>query len=728
MKKKRNIWSNNNGSTIIIVIVCIAFISIISTLLLTLTVNNFQMKAINRKAKSNFYTAESAFDEIKAGLEEVAADELENAYKEVMKQYISKTKEEKKQIFAKTFINGFADSFVQTMDGVVDPTKYNVETIEDYITNGRTDLEIPSGRNLMVKDANLSNPSFLTLKNIKISYTDGNNYKTTLSSDITIKTPVMNFTTGSMLAPAFTEYSLLADNMILLDAAQNVELRGNVYAGQGGIFLNNLSSLLMNKGTNIITKGDIKVAERSTLNIQDNPNVWARNIATEKGTDTENPTIINMDGTIYVADDFMLNAKNSEVTLTGEYYGYNYLANKSLPPTEINTPENSSAMIINGIKSNLDLSGLNNLFIAGRAYLDPTSRGNQSSKEQGKVQTGESLAIKGNQYAYLVPNEYMWSEGNPVTLDQYNSRGDGVPEVNYNKTLSTPFPIKLTDYVDGYSKIFYQLAGEQDFVYYYLKFKSEQKANEYMQKYYEVNNSESSIGIVDKRIKSYAKNIKLNSNLNSIISSGNLFTFSTNTGKSSLISNNVNPDSSGLEQIAMNLVSRYDSMKNELVEVPTGEPFDETSMFNSIANKHKIIEDGIASEYENGVKRVLIDQDYVVYIVDNAGSTPFVIQNETSMPHGGRQGIVIATGSIDVREDYTGFILSGENISLKPGVKVTASSNVVSLVLSKNHPDVNCYLKENVSSHFMNSSVDTDNTKVIVSDLIVFDNWKKNED
>lgn len=723
---KKNIIDDNRGSSMVLVIVCIGFISILGTILMGMSLNGLQMKDIERKSKVNFYTAETALDEIKAGLQEVVAAQLEEAYNQVIKQYLKKSQTEKRQIFTRAFIEGMTETLAEVTAGVPNLERYSISKIENCITNSAASLMTPAGENLFEKDSNIIEPEFLTLKNIKITYTDANHYQTTISTDITIKTPSVNFTTGPQMSLSFLEYGLIADNTVFLDSATNVKIHGNVYAGEGGLDLNYGSDLLIESATNIVTRGDISVAERSKLTVSDTPKVWAKNIATKKGTDTDLTTSIYIDGKCYVADDLMLNAKNSQVTLNGEYYGYNYLSSKIANPEDKYSPENSSAIIINGLNSNLDLTGVNNLFIAGRAYLDPSSRGNQSTEVQGKVLTGESLAVKGNQYAYMVPSQYLWCETNPVPLSKYNEKPSDVAEVDYNKTLDNPFPVDLRDYVDGYSKIFYQVTGAQDFVYYYLKFKSEEKANEYMQKYYEVYNSAGTTGIIDNQVKRYAKSIKINDSLGSIISAGNLFTFNTTTKTSSMFPGNINPDGDSLKEIAAILAGRYDSMKKELTETPTGQAVDENSLFNTLIKKETIEEDNIRDNYTDGVKTVIVDE-YVVHIVDNRGKSPFVITGNSLLPRSGQYGIVIATGDIHVRTDFHGLILSAENIKLTTGVNVFSSKDLVSTILSKNNMEINRYFRDFIINHYQTGTGSGKKARVKISDLIVFDHWKKNE-
>lgn len=739
-RKHQKFLQDNSGATIIIVVLCIAFVSILGSVLLSATATNLQMKKIDQRSKHNFYETESAFDEIKTGLEELVASALEEAYIRVMENYITYSKEQKKQLFSKTFI----DEMAEQLGGSSDAFFYNTSELSNFIKQSPAQLKVAEGKNLLLKDTfDPSMPQFITLKNVTVSYTDHNNYKTSISSDIVINTPNLDFDDIKMTErvhfPVFPDYSLISDQGISLDAAMNVKVEGNLYAGVDGIYLNHGSSLYLSGGRDIITRGDIQVAERSMLKISDYPSIWAKNMATLKGSNTASPTIIDIEGKCYIADDLMLNAKYSDVTIRGEYYGYSYRAAKGgLSEDELQSAENSSAVIINGSNSKLNLEGTDTLLISGRAYLDPTSRGNESGLDQGKVFTGESLAVKGNQYAYLVPSEYLWSGSNPVTAAEYSSKPAGVAEVDYSK-LPADASLDLRDYVDGYSKIFYQ-SGTQNLIYYYLKFKSEEKANEYLQDYYALMNPEGAIGIIDNRIKSYASSIKVKSPLNSILSSGNVFTFLSDTGKSSLIPNSINPDPNpdgssnsvlqAMEELTFDLATRYDHIKQHLKDGKTGAAYHPDSVFQSLVNVENIDWDSRHdSQFVSGVKRVTVGTDYVVYIVNNTGKAAFDIPDEEGLPNRGRKGMVIATGSVRVSGRYTGLILSGDQIILNSGAEIEASAALIEALLNIGNPNVNRYLRgyEDRIDDGDKEEEPSGSSKVILSNLVVYDNWEKNE-
>ncbi|MDF2804345.1 MAG: hypothetical protein K0S61_4250, partial [Anaerocolumna sp.] len=368
MSRLRSLNRNNNGSTLILIVICIAFVSILGTLLLSLTVSNLQMKSIDHKSKSNFYNAETALDEIKAGIGEETAAALETAYKSIMEQFItpefnSLSNDDKKARFTNKYLDALNNSLKESLN------VYNMNKLLNYVTNENVIFETTPGSNQLLVD---TNKKTITLKNIKISYTDDEQYKTTIATDIIISTPTMSFQTGSDTLPTYSDYSLIADNSIKLDAATAVEARGNVYAGINGINLDNASSFSLRNTDKIVTRGDISVGERSSFNVIGNSKLWAMNLATVKGANTGLTTDINIDSNCYIGDDLMLNAVNSRVNIKGEYYGYSYAAGKSTETTVTgNNPSFSSAIIINGSNAIMDMSTSNYLFLSGRAYLDP---------------------------------------------------------------------------------------------------------------------------------------------------------------------------------------------------------------------------------------------------------------------------------------------------------------------------------------------------------------------
>ena len=56
--------TDNKGSALVVVIIAMAFIGILASVLMYMSLLNYQMKVNNLKAKDNFYSAETVLDEI----------------------------------------------------------------------------------------------------------------------------------------------------------------------------------------------------------------------------------------------------------------------------------------------------------------------------------------------------------------------------------------------------------------------------------------------------------------------------------------------------------------------------------------------------------------------------------------------------------------------------------------------------------------------------------------
>lgn len=731
MSKQKSHKLNNRGTTLVLVVICGAYLTLLCSVLLTVTLSNREMKMVEQKSNESFYTAETALEEIKTGLGNLTAAALENAYLEVMEEYVGRTDTEKRKLFATTFINELEASLCTSPGS----GRYRSELLESMISEPSVVLLTLPGENLLEKDlADPEEPKHLLLKNVKISFTDPEQYRTVITTDIEINTPRSVISSSSGDSNSFSDYCLIADHGISLQTAVGVEAEGGIYSGEGGISLDNSSTLHIGNAENVVTRGDIGVRERSALRIDGNPMVWARNILTRKGSDTTEETSILINGRCYVADDLTLNAGSSRVTLTGEYYGYSYGAYCTPAPENPLSAGNSSAVLVNGRNSVLDLSALTTLMVAGRAYIDPTL----DSSTTADVYTGEAVSVRENEYAYLVPAEFLWCGVNPVPYEvyqAYHAVPQTEPEVNYDKVLSTPYPIRITDYADGFLNLFYEFTGGQKYVYYYIKFQSEALANDYMQKYYEVYQNGGGSGIIDfnSQMERSVGGILTNGAPGSIISAGNLFTYN-GTDLSNLLPNTIEmaPDAEGnlsgsllaLEQVAKQLVSRYTSLQTSLEPVPGRVVYDTSSLFRSIINTENLLAD------ISGVTTVTIGEN-VVYLVNNEVGTPsefeFILPTEGSLPHNGRQGIIIATGNVRVSGEYTGLILAGKDILLNGGASVKASEVVVRSILNAADPGVNRYFRAyETGAPAGGTGNSLENMKI--SELICFNNWTKNEE
>lgn len=305
--------------------------------------------------------------------------------------------------------------------------------------------------------------SSMALRNICIEFVDGNGYLSIINTDIAIDVPKLHFTQAGTIDRLYP-YVLIGGTGIKSENASAVIINGSIYGGagasedEGGIRIGDASQVTINDASYVISGGDIvagsspdnyRTKQGANLIIRDRneegkgfrTNIYAQGLAVN-GSD------MNLNGRMYIANDLILSGKGSYVTLAGHYYGYGgtnestrsdtvekkdedgktVLDESGNAVTEeqiVNPADTSSAIIINGKDSGVDLIGLNTLLLAGRAYV---SLPQESETDNGlpHILMGESISVKSNQIAYLVPPECVGTlDGktvigqNPVSFDTW---------------------------------------------------------------------------------------------------------------------------------------------------------------------------------------------------------------------------------------------------------------------------------------------------------------------
>ena len=87
LSRRHKMKLNNSGSTLMIVMVAVALISVLATVLMAMSYMNYNMKVTEMNSKKNFYTAEVVLDQINVGLQKEISDSLEDAYVRSMQRY-----------------------------------------------------------------------------------------------------------------------------------------------------------------------------------------------------------------------------------------------------------------------------------------------------------------------------------------------------------------------------------------------------------------------------------------------------------------------------------------------------------------------------------------------------------------------------------------------------------------------------------------------------------------
>lgn len=538
---------NNHGSTILTIIICIAFISILGIMILSAALTNLQMKAVDSKSKVNFYSSEIVLDKFRTAALETVAEAIRIVYKDEIlvnyAAYLNMDENDRNDRIQKMVIANFIrlaaeadeeDSYENILakanyDGY--STNMNYFLDKKYLSEEEIKMITPP-RIKYERDA-LSGNNIIRLENILIEYID-KGYRTAISTDIVLSLPRFSYgQTASekeySLEQPYKSYVIMTDGRLLSDNYGGTSnIQGNVYASEGIYIDGNNSGHTVNiKGSIIATDKDITVADTAILNLGTtteeltslSPVIWADNLITLTTSAydgaSSSKTVLNINGISVVRDDLSLNGRNSDVTLKGAYIGYTAgLSSKG------------SSIVINGSGSRLDLSDLKELILAGRAMVNVEDNALNRNTE---ILTGESLAIKSNQRAYLLPGRFIKDlynnpiNHNPLTDDDY--AGGVLPSVVIDDKDEL---IKFNSYISRTTpyKIAAKQTGDSILRYYYLNFDRGWKADTYMVDYY---NTYSGTGFFNNMAPFALDEVLLPSNAN-IYAAGNLMSYSKITG------------------------------------------------------------------------------------------------------------------------------------------------------------------------------------------------------
>ena len=511
MKDKKN-----SGFSLISVLLAVAFVTMLVFAILYLSLVNFRMKQANLKEKNSFYAAEKAMDEIRIGLQEKEGDALSSAYTKVLEAYAATTAEDSLEQRNIMFKKEFTDILVKSLAKQGAGNKvYNLEMLKSFIKVDS--LGLKEGE--QIKLTSVSNSKMLyskkngvLLKGLQVTHLDAKGHASIIRTDIRMSVPEVNFTQSSNM-PDLMNMTLVAQEGLTV-AGEN-KITGSLYAGKFpdkavndaskenkanyGIYLEPNASLSLS-GDRVVTNGTVYADIGATFKCEKDTALWTRNIQALSSD-------IELLGKAYVADDLTIDTaignandagylSGSKVKLSGEYTGYgsketlNKIINQPIIEFYKDWADSSleSAIIVNGKDTSLDMSALDKIMLAGNSYIGSASKkGDESGSDT--IFTGESITVKGNQLAYLVPSECLFAEdgskdyGNPISYEDYESAmksnlKEFDPDVPIGKLGGTT----LRDLgITSFKKVFQ--AGPQ-VVSYYMAFDSEEAASSYFQAYY----------------------------------------------------------------------------------------------------------------------------------------------------------------------------------------------------------------------------------------------------
>ncbi len=757
---------NSHGSSLIMVIVGAAFLGVLGALILSITCTNIDLKTIDQLSKRNFYLEEVAVNEITARLEEYSAESMSSAYTWLVQNYKkeSRNMDDYYEEFKKAYMIALSQALNGTgtvMSDVSDT--YNAELLQTSISanldkeeSGRdveTSVYLPDGigstrigtiEHSKDPEGNYTY-EYLTLKNLSITYTD-NGYQTNIVTDICMELPIANG-----IDTSFAKYALISDQLI--DCSGNVSVTGGVYAGKletpdtnhggdpvnpntGGIWVHSSDGQLhINGNGNLVaTRANITSSDYARLHIE-NAAVWATNIMTIGAGDEVNHTpSINIKAITKVADDLILKANHSNVTLSDDYYGFSYKSRNEENKTSSST---SSAITVNAKNVSLDLSALNTLVLFGRAFVSTKENGmNDVSSSVWDIMTGQSIAVKYDQGAYLVPNDtYLKIPSNPIDSQSINEYAESLyqgtseydPVAPY---LSLNMEHDIVDFDKGNAKtirnyldattpiraVYYKQGTGDRAVYmvnYYFNFKNETAANAYFQTYYGANQTE----LQDTYKQFYGLEggtyqFKLNPNpvtrfqlAGDVLYQNAAGEFQVKTGDLSGIESESQIHEEDYKSVQLNLRTNGDTTK----EVDANEYVD--THFNLGA-----VRANSTSSITTTLRSSTLNREASVYI---SNADTFIVDDSMA-------GLVIASGNVEVQAvQFEGLIVADGKIVMQGHSSIIADEKLVGALLKY------CRSNGNLLKDYIYGMGSVDGTTLVderiqYGNAISFENWKKN--
>lgn len=715
---------NNNGSTFLLVIIVMMFIAVIGTVILSLSSDYLVTVMVDQHATENFYDAESVLAEVRTGLQEYASDSGKEAYSSIIENYKDTSGDTREDKYSRLYLNTLADRLGVTeasaWDGVNDKEYIgNIDKVAALTTKPEA---VTSPPGLAIKVALENNPAEgyqLTLKNLMVDYQNEGGYRSTIKTDIVIRVPDCHFD-GDTTLNECKKYIIISDGALKISntsgasheaSASGATLTGNIYTGQNGIQTNQQTKAVFNSDM-IISRGDFNVLTGSDVSIQANDGsspaeLWLQNvrISSNGSTNTSLYSEVKILADSYIANDFAINDDYSKVTLGGSYYGYSY-NKENTGTTGIQNPDYSSAILVNGLNTTLLTPDLNRLILAGRAFISRNNI-NGSSSGASDIMTGESLAVKSNQIAYLVPNEFLTPGHNPlISTEDTNAlmRGELLASA-IGKYLNSTEPT---------TKNYISSIGGVNFVYYFLNFKDEMSANKYFADFYASDNNKDEIV---KRAKTYistkdGSGMKLDASL--YLLAGNIIhNYYSDTGAKIQTANYYENTGAPRSEFLQDGISKgKEYVGRQMTLLPTSGmtmrlPEDAGPLVASEVIDFSRVAAYSRADYSELAASIVISPDD--YILDHSSPS---------------KGILVCKGNVTVQSNFEGLIIAGGSVTINvQGVKCSYNQQLVKSLMKEIMDD------KNLSKYFINSdsfegAVDPG---ISMSDYISYKNWSKNE-
>lgn len=797
MKKLRKQKLNNDGSTIVFVVVAIMFIGLLASLILALSAAGFKMRNVDYSSRQNFYEGEEYSGKIYSELGMNAVGILGEAYVSTMGKLntSSITSESSLNNYLKNLYYKNLLIYLELVPSNVSstaltvPLNYDSASVELLnMENRLQNIVDPTVTEVEVKikgmiECEPEGGTFddgekypvVTINDVHIQYINtAKRFESDYTFDIVLRYPEWDFTFSNPVSAStdfdtFLDYVLISTDVIAFNNV-NESIYGCVATGTNSIVAENNNNSI---GLQINSGADVRFYENSsnwyeklaivvTDNVMVNSSVtspsymqinggklWCNSVILNMETSetaTSGSTFVTSNTNLYMQDDLQLDGEYSRAVINGgSYYGY------SSNMSDNNTAQNSSsAIMVNGNNSSINLQNLDTLCVNGLAYINFKNRGTL-------YRTGESLSVKGNQDIYLVPDAYMGNKvSNPVRV------GTAVDTELIKSNLLTQFFGKSYLNADApYITRSYNING-REYVFYYLNFESPSAQGQYVTTVLNSSSTDTVLLAIRKRVLENLSDMNMTSSEILSVSASQSFTAGAivsasggeSLGSASATAGNI----AGIVIDSMSYRNRYRLMKSMLMPVVEGEVLNDFANVHCVdlVVKHANDPSEYPSEYRAIVNQYL-NQPAVINIIDTAKLNLYVsgsggewsrthntssgtaVLKYVSVPGGGvynvseSKGVVVVDGSANVSGNFEGLIIATGGITVSGSGTLTSNPTMVDELLTREQTyvpsgsepgprsDVFRYYPVVGSPTVYGDSI----AQLKYSDVLYYDNWRK---
>lgn len=798
-RKLNKIRNDNRGSSLALVMTIMAVVGILGAVLLSVSLVTFRMKETYMESQGNFYDAESVMDAIYVGLQQDVAEAAGKAYSWTLQNYSDADEDTRRA----NYIGRFEQELLAKLNpaGGAYVRQYDISHLQglvpDEVKDGAknaasTDIPlISSVDGLCALNQNPDEGSY-TIRNLLVRYVDQREYMTEIRTDVVLTCPKIDFTQKGSEPMDLTSYAFVANRQTVAKGG-TIQVNGNAYLGNVGTHFStctvDFKPTAVNGGGKLVTAGQFYVRNGATVSVGQGYNFWAHEVYADSAAN------ISLNGTTYLNDDLVianpLGRSSVNVSLSGRFYAYGnpftaesadvFMLNANLLADLRAHPANySSAVLINGRNASLDMSGLEDLIIAGNAYV-----ATESSKAPANtdVLMGESVSLKASQRAYLAPAQYIapycvYGGMNPISAEDYKKLQLEIKEalgytdvlqiqdMDYlrgSKSSEIAIPAELDKYhVTGIQREVHSVLTEHgtvNMIYFFLRFASEADAMNFGDSYYA---KDKNLSAMQMRVDAEHYNTKITypsamySEMNSPAGEVSDFTFYYNGSVlvPSDVRANTKFESGQCTRISslsgQTLASRARGYQNTFAALTHALLTDyalltpeqrQNEIYQNLvkpmtgytgADAGKNIDPGARRVFGTGTSGIDPDAQMCAVVVNGdytltgSGDDAYETWHSDSLP----VHLVIASGSVTVDCNYRGIIIAGGDVTFTGrGITVSADSNLAQQALKI--PDAAGVTPVDYLINGGNYLADTGGTgantygQINYADYVTYRNWVK---